>query len=211
MRFVSITASLLIVLAWLGFCFIQKRYTHLLKIYPYLCRDSQFCQWAKTCRYYPSVLKNTGKKNYSSVNILSTISKIFERCLLWSNLQIMWQYVIKKPSRLQKWLQHSKIVNFDVWKTDTKSWQTGEIWCPIDRFILSKVFYSALQNLLSAKQNAYGFDCKCIKLISSFLNNIKYRTKINSSFTNCKDLFIDIYSEADLGLLQHPRWSTFWY
>ena len=204
MHFVSITASLLIVLAWLGFCFVQKMYTH-----PYLCRGSQFCQLAKTCRYYPSVLKNTGKKNYRSVNILSFISKIFERCLLWSNLQKNWQYVIKKPTRLQKWLQHSKIVNFDVWKTDTKSWQTGEIWCLIDRFILSKAFYSVPQNLLSAKQNAYKFDCKCIKLISSFLNNIKCRTKINSSFSNCEDLFIDVLRGGS-GLLQHPRWSTFW-
>ena len=75
---------------------------------------------------------------------------------------------------------------------DRKSSQTGEVWCPIDRFILSKAFYFVSQNLLSAKQNAYRFDCKCIKLISSFLSNIKYRTKINSSFSNCEDLFIDI-------------------
>ena len=132
-----------------------------------MCRGSQFCQLAKTCRYYPGVLKNTGKKTIG----LTTF------CLLY--------------------LRYLNVVFYDqIYKKlticDTKSSQTGEIWCPIDRFILSKAFCFVSQNLLSAKQNAYRFDCKCITLISIFLNNIKYRTKINSSFSNCEDLFIDI-------------------
>ena len=45
-------------------------------------------------------------------------------------------------------------------------------------------------DLLLAKLNAYGFDYKSLKLISSFLSNRKYRTKINSSFSEWKHLLI---------------------
>ena len=57
---------------------------------------------------------------------------------------------------------------------------------------LSKPFDSLQYNLLLAKINAYGFDYKPLKLIPSYLNNRKYRTKINSSFSEWKHLFIDL-------------------
>ena len=57
---------------------------------------------------------------------------------------------------------------------------------------LPKPFDCLQYNLLLAKINAYGFDYKPLKLIPSYLNNRKYRTKINSSFSKWKHLFIDI-------------------
>ena len=38
--------------------------------------------------------------------------------------------------------------------------------------------------------NAYGFDYTYLKLILSFLSNRKYRTKINSSFSEWEHLVI---------------------
>ena len=55
---------------------------------------------------------------------------------------------------------------------------------------LSKAFDCLQHDLLLAKLNAYGFDYKSLKLISSFLSNRKYRTKINSSFSEWKHLLI---------------------
>ena len=56
---------------------------------------------------------------------------------------------------------------------------------------LPKVF-SLLRDFLLANLNAYGFDYTYIKLVSSFLSNRKYGTKINSSFSNWEDLLIDV-------------------
>ena len=55
---------------------------------------------------------------------------------------------------------------------------------------LSKAFDCLQHDILLAKLNAYGFDYKSLKLISSFLSNRKYGTKINSSFSEWKHLLI---------------------
>ena len=67
---------------------------------------------------------------------------------------------------------------------------------------LSKAAFDCLQyDLLLAKLNAYGFDYKSLKLILSFLSNRKYRTKINSSFSEWKHFFIGVPQESVLGPL----------
>ena len=66
---------------------------------------------------------------------------------------------------------------------------------------LSKAFDCLQHDLLLAKLNADGFDYKSLKLISSFLSNRKYRTKINSSFSEWKHLLIGIPQGSVLGLL----------
>ena len=49
--------------------------------------------------------------------------------------------------------------------------------------------------------NAYGFDYKYLKLILSFLSNTKYRTKINSSFSEREHLLIVVPQGFVLGPL----------
>ena len=49
---------------------------------------------------------------------------------------------------------------------------------------LSKTFSSLLHDLLLAKLNACGFIYKSIKIISSFLFGRRYRTKINSAYSD---------------------------
>ena len=66
---------------------------------------------------------------------------------------------------------------------------------------LSKAFYCVQHDLLLAKLNACGFDYKSLKLISSFLSNRKYRTRINSSFSEWKHLLIGIPQASVLGPL----------
>ena len=66
---------------------------------------------------------------------------------------------------------------------------------------LSKSFDCLQHDLLLAKLNADGFDYKSLKLISSFLSNRKYGTKINSFFSEYKHLLIGIPQGSVLGPL----------
>ena len=66
---------------------------------------------------------------------------------------------------------------------------------------LSKAFDCLQDDLLLAKLNAYGFDYKFIKLVSSFLSSRKYRTKINSHFNKWKHLIIAVTQGSVLGPL----------
>ena len=66
---------------------------------------------------------------------------------------------------------------------------------------LSKAFNCLQHDLLLVKLNAYGFDYKSFKLISSFLSNTKYRTKIDSCFSEWKHLLIGVPQGSVLGPL----------
>ena len=66
---------------------------------------------------------------------------------------------------------------------------------------LSKAFDCLQHDLVLAKLNTYGFDYKSLKLISSFLSNRKYRTKISSSFSEWKHLLIGVPKGPVLGPL----------
>ena len=93
--------------------------------------------------------------------------------------------------------QHSLIAIFEKWKKNLdKGGECGALF--VD---LSKAFDCLQHDLLLAKLNAYGFDYKSLKLISSFLSNKKYRTKINSSFSEKKHLLIGVPQGSVLGPL----------
>ena len=86
---------------------------------------------------------------------------------------------------------------FEKWKENLdKGGECGALF--VD---LSKAFDCLQHDLLLAKLNAYGFDYKSLKLISSFLSNRKYRTKINSSFSEWKHLLIGVPQGSVLGPL----------
>ena len=84
--------------------------------------------------------------------------------------------------------QHSLITMFEKLK---KYLDKGRE-CGASFVDLSKAFDCLPHDLLLAKLNAYGFDYKSLKLISSFLSNRKYRTKTNSSFSEWKHLLIGV-------------------
>ena len=91
--------------------------------------------------------------------------------------------------------QHSLITIFESWKKNLdKEEKSGAFF--VD---LSQEFDCLQQDLLLAKLNAYGFDYKSLKLILSFLSNRKYRTKIDSSFTEWAYLLIGVPEESVLG------------
>ena len=93
--------------------------------------------------------------------------------------------------------QHSLITMFEKRKKNLD--QGGE--CGALFVDLSEAFDCLQHDLLLAKLNAYGFNYKSLKLISSFLSNRKYGAKINSSFSEWKHLLIGIPQGFVLGPL----------
>ena len=66
---------------------------------------------------------------------------------------------------------------------------------------LSKAFDSLQHDLSLTKLNAYAFNYTSIKLISSFQSRRRYRTKINSAYSDWGDLLIDVPHGPVLGSL----------
>ena len=87
---------------------------------------------------------------------------------------------------------------FEKWKENLD--KGGE--CGASFADLSKACDCLQHDLLLAKLNAYGFDYKSLKLISSFLSNREYRTNINSSFSKWKHLLIGVPQGSVLGPLK---------
>ena len=56
-----------------------------------------------------------------------------------------------------------------------------------------------VHDLLLAKLSAYGFDYSSVKLVVSFLNGRKFRTKIHSSFSLYLNLLVGIPQGSILG------------
>ena len=93
--------------------------------------------------------------------------------------------------------EYSLIVMFENWKENLDKREE----CVASFVDLSKAFDCLQHDLLLAKLNAYGFEYKFLKLISSFVSKRKYRTKINSSFTEWKHLLIGAPQKSVLGPL----------
>ena len=111
---------------------------------------------------------------------------MFERCLydqIYQNIDntlSMHQMGYRKGDSSQ----HSLTAMLENWKKNISKKKCGALFAD-----LSKAF-DCLQHLLLVKLYAYGFDYKSLKLISNFLSNKKYRTKINSSFSELEHLLI---------------------
>ena len=90
--------------------------------------------------------------------------------------------------------QHSLIVLFEKWKENLD--KGGK--CSALFIVLPKAFDCLQHELLL---DAYGFYCKSLKLISSFLSQKKHRTKINSSVSEWKHLIIGVPQGSVLGPL----------
>ena len=55
---------------------------------------------------------------------------------------------------------------------------------------LSKAFYCISHDLLIAKLNAYGLPLSALKLVHRYLQNLKQRTKIGSSYSLSEEIVL---------------------
>ena len=119
-----------------------------------------------------------GKSNYRPISTLSTISKIYERCI---QTQLNGQTKLNIASFLSKFLcGFRQGLSFGNDRKTFRSVITD----------LSKAFECIPFQLLIAKLSAYSFDMKSIAFISRTSKKRKQITKFGSNFSKCLDIII---------------------
>ena len=142
---------------------------------------------------------NMSKKNYRPISLLPSIAKIFERLMhkqlsefterFFSPLLGGFRQGYNTQHVLLNFLQYCKN------SIDNKG-LAGAVFMD-----LSKAFDCVNHGLLIAKLSAYGLNMDALQLIRSYLSNRQQRVKINSSFSDWKEIKIGVPQGSVLGPL----------
>ena len=126
------------------------------------------------------------KENYIPVNILSIISKIFEKILskqwyiCFENIPSKFQCGFRKGFSTQ----HCLILMIEKWKEASgKDQSFGALLTE-----MFKSFDCLSHNLLIAKLHSYGISLASLKLITDYLTNRKQRTKAEIFYSFWEDI-----------------------
>ena len=128
------------------------------------------------------------KTNYRSVSVLPNMSKILERIIFRQISNYMESFLSRYQCGFRKGFstQHSPLFMLEKWK---RAVDNGKVF-GILLTNLPKAFDSLSHENLLAKLHAYGFSISALRLIYSYLANRKQRTKINSSYSSWKEIFL---------------------
>ena len=142
---------------------------------------------------------NMSKKNYRPISLLPSIAKKFERLMhkqlsefterFFSPLLGGFRQGYNTQHVLLNFLQYCKN------SIDNKG-LAGAVFMD-----LSKAFDCVNHGLLIAKLSAYGLNMDALQLIRSYLSNRQQRVKINSSFSDWKEIKIGVPQGSVLGPL----------
>ena len=135
----------------------------------------------------------SSKDNYRPANILSNISKIYER-LMFKQISEYFEHILSKFKcgfRKRFSAQHSLLAMLEKWKSAVDNKRNfGTLLTD-----LSKAFDCLPHDLLLAKLNAYGFSLPALRLVQSYLSNRKQRTKIKSEFSSWEEILFGVPQE----------------
>ena len=137
------------------------------------------------------------KGNYRPVSILSAISKIFEKLILYQIGNYMKDKLSIFLCGFRKGMSAQNCLLFMVEKWKKSLDKSGK--CGVLLTDLSKAFDCLIHDLLIAKLHAYGFDYLSLKLINSYLTGRLQRVKINASFSSWKDIYSGVPQGSVLG------------
>ena len=137
------------------------------------------------------------KGNYRPVSILSALSKIFEKLILYQIDDYMKDRLsiylcgFRKGMRAQNCL----LLMVEKWRKslDIRS------KCGVLLTDLSKAFDCLMHDLLIAKLHAYGFDYLSLKLIHTYLTDRLQRVNVNASFSSWKEILSGVPQRSVLG------------
>ena len=138
-------------------------------------------------------------ENFCPINILPTLSKVYERCMYDQTYKYFDQILSKYQCRFCKGYNthHCLLTMVDKWKEALdKSSLGGTLLTD-----LFKVFDCIKHDLLIAKLAAYGFDSHSLSFVFSYLNERKQRTKIHNSYSPCAHIACGVPQGSILGPL----------
>ena len=137
------------------------------------------------------------KLNYRPVSILSALSKIFEKLMLYQIDEYMRDKLSIYLCGFRKGMSAQNCLLFLVEKWKKSLDKNGK--CGILLTDLSKAFDCLVHDLFIAKLHAYGFDYLSVKLIHSYLTDRKQRIRINASFSTWSDILVGVPQGSVLG------------
>ena len=142
---------------------------------------------------------NMSKKNYRPISLLPSIAKIFERLMHKQLSEFTERFFSPLLGRFrQGYNTQHVLLNFLQYcknSIDNKG-LAGAVFMD-----LSKAFDCVNHGLLIAKLSAYGLNMDALQLIRSYLSNRQQRVKINSSFSDWKEIKIGVPQGSVLGPL----------
>ena len=137
------------------------------------------------------------KENYRPVSILSALSKISEKLMLYQIDDYMRDKLSIYLCGFRKGMsaQHCLLLLVEKWRKSLD--KTGK--CGVLLTDLSKAFDCLVHDLLIAKLNAYGFDYLSLKLIYSYLTDRLQRVRVNASFSSWRKIETGVPQGSVLG------------
>ena len=148
------------------------------------------------------VFKNESRKhknNYRPVSILPLISTVFEK-IMNKQLSIYFEEIFSKFQcgfRKGFSTQHCLLLMLEKWK---RAVDNNKVFGAL-LTNLSKAFDCISHDLLIPKLNAYGLSLSTLKLVHSYLQNRKQRTKIRSSYSLWEEIVSGVPQGSILGPL----------
>ena len=121
------------------------------------------------------------KGNYRPVSVLSALSKIFEKLILYQIDNYMKDKLSIYLCGFRKGMSAQNCLLFMIEKWRKSLDKTGK--CGVLLTDLSKAFDCLVHDLLIAKLHAYGFDYLSLKLIHTYLTGRLQRVRVNASFS----------------------------
>ena len=137
------------------------------------------------------------KHNYRPVSILSALSKISERLMMYQIDDYMKDKLSMYLCGFRKGMSAQNCLLFMVEKWRKSLDKAGK--CGVLLTDLSKSFDCLVHDLLIAKLHAYGFDYRSLKLIYSYLTGRLQRVRINASFSSWREIFTGVPQGSVLG------------
>jgi exonuclease III/predicted transport protein len=145
-------------------------------------------------------LQNIKKENYRPVSLLPVVSKIFERIMQNQMLPFIENILSDFLCGYRKNYnaQYALLAMIDKWKRtlDKKGGMIGAVLMD-----LSKAFDTVNHDLLIAKLKFYGFGDNALHILQDYLSDRWQRTKINTSFSDWKELSCGVPQGSVLGPL----------
>ncbi|NRA91023.1 MAG: hypothetical protein HRU43_07880, partial [Simkaniaceae bacterium] len=137
------------------------------------------------------------KENYRPVSVLSALSKISEKLMLYQISDYMKNKLSIFLCGYRKGMSTQNCLLFMIEKWRKSLDKTGK--CGVLLTDLSKAFDCLMHDLLIAKLQAYGFDYLSLKLILCYLTGRKQRVRVDASISKWMDILTGVPQGSILG------------